>query len=120
MSYNIDTFKVKKLENLIIPFDSFFKCREDWHPERTNNDDGSVTLDSMESEIKGMLKDGLFEVTEIRCTGEGSGTTMNDIIEPALKDGKGTLIVSCVWEGGDCINKLTAIDGKVSWEDIEI
>jgi len=34
MNYNIDTFRVKKLENLAIPLNSFYKHKHvDWHPE---------------------------------------------------------------------------------------
>jgi hypothetical protein len=35
MSYNIDTFRLKRLENLIIPVASFYKSeKKNWHPEQ--------------------------------------------------------------------------------------
>jgi len=45
---------------------------------------------------------------------------MNEVLEPAFKDNTGKFIASCVWEGGDSINKLIVNGGAVSWEDIEI
>jgi hypothetical protein len=121
MSYNCDTFKVKKLENLKIPVKSLYKAaREDWHPDRVENDDGTVTFWNCETTVKGSVKDGILTVQEIDCCGEGSGVVMNDILEPAFEDSTGELIASCVWEGGDCINHLIVKDGKVKWEEIEI
>ncbi len=62
----------------------------------------------------------MIYVTEIQCYGEGSGSTYRDVLLPALKEGKGTLIVSCVWEGGDSLSRLIVRDGVVTEEDIEI
>jgi len=59
-------------------------------------------------------------MADIECTGEGSGSFMDYILEPALKQSKGVLRASCVWEGGDSINKLLVEDGEVDWIDIEI
>lgn len=121
MSYNIDTFKVKSLEGLIIPVSSLYKSeRKDWHPEKDINDDMSVTFTNMGTEITGKIIDGDLHVSEIECYGGGSGTAMKYMLEPALKDSKGILIVSCVWEGGDSINQLCVCDGVVEWEDINI
>jgi ribosomal protein S27AE len=117
MSYNIDTFKVKVLENLCIPLDSFVKHeREDWHPELTYIDTDKVELScGCGQRIIGILKDNILHVTEIDMAGEGSGTFVSLILEPALKDSKGKLDASCVWEGGDTINRLIVNDGQVTW-----
>ena len=122
MSYNIDTFKVKKLENLKMPVKSLFKYeRKDWHPKRENNDDGTVTFAVAEaSSITGKIENDILIVSEMECYGECSGIAMNAIFEPAFKDSKGELIASCVWEGGDSINQLIVKDGNVSWKDIDI
>ena len=121
MSYNCDQFNLKKIENFIIPVDSLFKSeRSDWHPERINNDDGSTTFSFGEPELSGKIEGKMFRCNDIDCSGEGSGFIMDEILEPAFKDSKGTLIASCVWEGGDSINRLTVLGGKVLWEDIEI
>lgn len=121
MSYNIDTFRVKKLENFRIPIASLYKHeRVDWYPERVNNDDGTVTFCDLETELRGIIDGDFFVCTSINCSGEGSGTVMNWILEPAFEESTGELVASCVWEGGDSINRLTVKDGSVSWEDIEI
>jgi hypothetical protein len=122
MSYNIDTWKVKKLENLKIPLASFFtNPRTDWHPEKEYDENGILTLSLMEgTSVTGKVESGIVIVSDIQCHGEGSGTSMNMILEPALKSSTGELIVSCVWEGGDSINQLIVKDGTVEWKDIAI
>ena len=121
MSYNIDTFKLKKLQDLSFPVKALYKNpRTDWHPERVNNDDGTVTFINCETEIKGTVKDDIFYMESIKCSDEGSGIVMRDMLEPAFKESKGILVASCVWEGGDSINKLLVEDGCVDWVKIEI
>lgn len=121
MSYNIDTWNLKKLNNLSIPLESFFKCRPNWYPDKEYDENGILTLTSLESEITGKVdENGNLQVKTIDISGEGSGTTMFDIIEPALKDSTGEMIATCVWEGGDSINRITVKDGKVTWQEIEI
>ncbi|HEA68025.1 hypothetical protein LCGC14_3062380 [marine sediment metagenome] len=111
----------KKLVNLTIPLESFFKSgRTDFHPEKEFDENGMLTLVFCESEITGNLKDGTFYISDIDISGEGSGYDMNEVIEPALKDSTGELIASRVWEGGDSINQIIVKDGKVEWRDIEI
>jgi len=121
MSYNCDTFKVKKLENLKIPVESLYKHRRsDWYPDRIDKN-GSVSFEICSATMDGYIENhNIFVCEKIDFSGEGSGTAIRMILEPALKDSMGELIVSCVWEGGDTINKLTVKDGKVSWEDIDI
>lgn len=118
--YNIDTFKVKKLENLRIPVASLFKHeRKDWHPKQTIEGD-KTTFSVMDSSVTGIVTDGILAVEDVEFHGEGSGTGMNWIWEPALAESTGELVVSCVWEGGDSINQLRVKDGNVEWVDIEI
>lgn len=122
MSYNCNTWKTKELNDLRIPIASMFKHdREDWHPKRINNDDSTVEFRIMNGVIVRGTIDGEFvAVSAIECHGEGSGTAMNWIIEPALKDSTGRLVASCVWEGGDSINRIIVDEGSVSWEEVEI
>lgn len=121
MSYNIDTFKVKELDCFIIPVASLYKCeRSDWHQDRINNDDGSVTFTNCETKIHGTIQGDFLFVDKIDCHGEGSGTVMNLILEPAFADSTGRLVASCVWEGGDSINQLVVDKGEVRWKDIDI
>lgn len=121
MSYNIDLFKVKKLDNLLIPVAAFYKHgRSDWHPEHVIEESGITVFKNMESYVSGKVVDGILEVSAIECSGEGSGCVMRYMIEPALSESLGILIVSCVWEGGDSINQLRVNDGVINWETIEI
>jgi len=118
MSYNIDTFKVKKLENLSIPFADLMANE---YCNRTNEDDGSITLCYGEAcEVKGYLVGDMVNVKSIDWSGEGSGNDMHDTLEPALKNSIGEFVASCVWEGGDSINQLVVNDGNVAWNDIDI
>jgi|GEM_PF-2500245 len=121
MSYNCDTFIMKKIKNFIFPVDSLFKSdRSDWHPKRVNHDNGTTTFSFGEPSISGKVEGEMFLCSEVDCCGEGSGFVMNEILEPAFEDSVGTFIASCVWEGGDSINRLTVQNGNISWEDIEI
>lgn len=78
MSYNIDRWRTKKLENLVIPIAAFRRHeRDDWHPKIivTDTDANIVTLQcGCEQEIKGTLRDNQLYVTEFDMSGEGSGT----------------------------------------------
>ncbi len=126
MAYDIDTFELKELDNLLIPLKAFYKSsKKDWHPESRNNEDGSITLSGCDGpEITGWaggwIKYPILRVTVIKIRGEGSGYFMKEIVEPALKESTGKLTASCVWAGGDSTSKLIVEDGKVTWENIEI
>lgn len=121
MSYNIDTCKVKEIENLIVPIQSFFKCeRKHWHPRKEIDGDNIKLIDFGEDIITGKIKDDKIIVESFSVSGEGSGTMMNYIIEPALRDSVGYLEVSFIWERGDSINKMIVKDGDIKWKDIEI
>ena len=122
MSYNIDTWKLKKLDYLRIPIQFLFPNRyKDWNPEIEIIEDGYIKLIFMETvEIDGREIGDVLCVEKIEFYGEDSGTLMNLILEPALKNSTGELIASCVWEGGDTINQLRVKDGNVEWVDIEI
>lgn len=117
MSYNINKWKTKELKNLEIPIDAFFKHpRTDWHPEQHIEDaaTGRAVLEcGCEQKIHGFLADGKFKVTEFDMSGEGSGTFMEWILEPALKESIGFLEAVLIWEGGDTVERLTVKDGVV-------
>lgn len=126
MSYNIDTWKTKKLENLVIPMAAFFKHpRKDWHPEvryasPLTADNEVVISCGCEQEITGTIKDGLLAVTKFDMSGEGSGTFYGWILKPALEESTGRLEAVLIWEGGDSINRLIVSDGKISEEGIDL
>lgn len=122
MSYNITLFKVKELDNFVIPVASLYKNSSTrYHPEKKNNNDRTTTFSLWETEIQGTICDDLFLlVKKIDCFGDVSGSIMEEVLIPAFYDSTGTLIASCIWEGGDSVNKLTVNNGKVHWEDIDI
>ena len=79
-----------------------------------------VVFTTMESKIVGTMQGGNLHVTDIQCSGEGSGTIMFHILAPALEKSTGELVAVCVWEGGDSIDRIIVKDGKVMREDIEL
>jgi hypothetical protein len=124
MSYNIDTFKVKQLKDLIIPVPSLYTHpRKDHHPTKmlSEDNDSWMRFQCMEScFLEGPVIDNAIHVKAINWRGEGSGNDMTEILAPALESSAGVLVASCVWEGGDSINQLRVENGKVEWVDIEI
>lgn len=126
MSYNIDTWKVKKLENLTIPLKSLYvSSRSDWHPDQPEINDPETMKIKIEggSEgfiIEGFLNNGVITVTKIELYGERSGSFKHYVLDNALKDSSGELEVVLVWEGGDLITKLKVKDGIIEENDIEL
>lgn len=125
MSYNVDTWKTKELVDLRIPVASLYKSeRKDWHPKQINHGAGlgrvlfQVFNDS--SSIGGQIAGDVLHVTHIVAHGEGSGSALRLIIEPALADSTGKLVASRVWEGGDSIDVLTVVDGVLTVEEIDV
>ena len=125
MSYNIDRWRTKKLNNLVVPLTAFYKHeRTDWHPSQpkiVRTETNEVELEcGCEQVIYGVLKNGLLTITEFDMAGEGSGTFYNWILAPALKESTGKLEAVLIWQGGDSINRLKVKDGVIILEDIEL
>lgn len=124
MSYNIDTFKLKEIVDLKIPVSALYLSRKDWHPTRHEDVDVTTFRVAEDVEIEGTVSgeppDEILSVSRFSCRGECSGNAMIDVFEPAFAKSTGTLTASCVWEGGDCINRLEVRDGVVTWVPIEI
>jgi hypothetical protein len=125
MSYNIDNWKTKKLDNLVIPLKALYKHkRKDLHPEQpviTNEETNEVTIEcGCEQEIKGTITEGLLTVTEFDMTGEGSGTFYEYILKPALEESTGVLEAVLIWEGGDTIQRLVVKNGEILETNIEL
>ena len=117
MSYNISTWKTKKLEGLIIPLSAFVKHhRTDWHPEIKRDDETSeMTVTSFGSEIRGdLLPDELLLVKEMNISREGSGTFFDEILKPAVEESAGIVKAVLIWAGGDSITKLKVKDGIIT------
>lgn len=127
MSYNIDTFKIKKMENFVIPLAALYadEIREDWRPSRPeiiNTETNEVELEcGCEQTIRGILKDDMnLYITDLELDGDGSGSFRYECFDKALLKSKGTLEAKMVWEGGDSITHLLVIDGVIKEEEIEL
>lgn len=124
MSCNIDSWKTKKLENLVIPIKALYPDNQkDWHPKPPRILDVFtlvVVLDCGCSQtIKGVIRDGDLHVTDFSMAGDGSGHFFDDILKPALAQSRGTLEAVLIWETGD-ISRLKVSDGVVKEEDVEL
>ena len=120
MSYNIDAWKTKKLENLEIPVKEFFTHkRDDFHPEMTKEGE-QTTLSDGENEIVGIEKDGILHITSIAVCGEFSGTFYEDILKPALTKSTGKLKAITIWEGGDSVMKLSVKNGEIKESQVDL
>lgn len=125
MSSNIDRWTTKTLDNLVIPYEAFFRhARHDWHPEDprvVDTETGEVVLDcGCEQGIYGILSNGRFKVTKFDMDGEGSGTFIEWILKPALEESTGRLEAVLIWEGGDVIERLSVQDGVITETPIEL
>lgn len=125
MSYNIDTWKTKELKDLVIPVKSLYpEGFKNWHPENPEiniiTKKISITGGAEGFEIIGEINEGMLYVEKITNHGEGSGHFQHYVLIPALRQSKGILTASCVWEGGDSITRLTAANGVVNDESIDI
>lgn len=124
MSYNISSWKTKKLNNLQIPVEEFFTHeRIDWRPVFNKDESGKDVINNKFNDcggIKGEIKDGVFFVEKIDLSGEGSGTFFEWILEPALEKSSGELEAILIWEGGDSVSRLVVTDGDYNHEDIEL
>ena len=128
MSYNIDRWITKKLDNLIIPLAALYdeSIREGWKPDKPvieSTDNGikvSIYL-CEDGEIEGeLLPDNMLAVTRIKVRGESSGNIFYEVVEPALRKSTGKLEAVLIWESGDSISRLKVLDGVVTQEQVEL
>lgn len=120
MSINITKFKVKELENFIIPVHALYLPEgKNFHPDRINNDDGSVTYDMGESHIKGHLIEDFLMVEDVEIIGEGSGSTLHYLLIPAFKYSTGRFVALCIWEEGT-VEYLIVDKGEVGQNEVEL
>lgn len=120
MSYNIDSFKVSKLENFKIAVKSFDK-KIFGNPE-IDFDTNRVSFYGRmceECEFEGVLEDGFVTLDKIRISGEGSGHFMATFGDSLLKNSTGKLKAVLVWESGDTIERLSIVDGVSKTKNIK-
>ena len=119
MSYNVDNFKVKTIENLVIPISAFYAFPKQGRYEMFGQprildivtNEVVIEGDCEVAEVKGILKDGNLYVSGISCYGEGSGHFYEEGLKPLLEASTGVLKATVAWEDGDSVNKLTVTDG---------
>lgn len=126
MSYNVTTWRTKRLHDFSIPFDAL-RYREPYasrgfHVTRHIDDatTGRVTVKDMESEMSGVLRGVDMFVDHIDVCGEGSGIFYEAVLLPALEKSAGRLDAVIIWEGGDCITRLRVDAGCVQEEAVEL
>lgn len=127
MSYDITSFKLKKMNDLIIPLDAL-KSKE--HPDWSAKD--PVLLDTLLGKVRiemgcGQWIEGIIPmssnriaVTGIELAGEGSGSVMRYLMEDAFKKSTGYLEAVLIWEEGDSVGQLVVLDGQVSQAAVEL
>lgn len=124
MSYNIDSWKTKKIENLTIPINDLLEIIT------SNGITHRTVLKGLEvksvifelGEDDGMTvipKDNLAIITEINLYGVRSGGDY-EVLKELLEKSKGELEAVAVWEGGDSIVRLCCIDGNVTEVDVDL
>lgn len=119
MSYNIDAFKIKKLENFKISVKDFDK-KVFGNPE-IDLETNEIKFESNNCEVcefKGTLINGYVELNKISIYGEGSGHFMATIGDKLFKKSTGTLVARLTWEEGNSVENLTIIDGVEEREEL--
>lgn len=123
MSYNVDSFKVKRMEGLKLPLKSLYESkRSDWHPDEPEliGDNKVIITCGCGQEIEAILEDGYLTVTKLNMSGEGSGSFIDYVLFEALKQSTGYLEAILIWEGGDSITRLIVDNGELSNEECEL
>lgn len=121
MSYNIDSFKIRKIENFKIPMIEFTDKKYFCNPEIVDLSTNKILISSNMAEVcdfEGYFKDDLFEITKINIYGEGSGHFMATKGDNILKNSTGTLIARLVWESGDSVENISYINGIFKREEL--
>jgi len=116
MSYNIDNWKTKKLENFVINLSDLNSL----HNETSFKSNSEITfeLDAEVGEITGKIEENELKVSHISLYGEGSGHCMSTFLEDILRKSKGTLEAILVWESGDSVERLIVNNGEIKREDM--
>ena len=123
MSYNISRFKLKSV-SLTLPkgFNMRDFSRKAWREIQVATDlqTWDYNWGNEGFQMKGRVTDAGFEVTDLRCSSEGSGNDYYYLLVPLFEKFEGNLEASLVWEGGDSITKNTIKKGVAAEEPIEI
>ena len=128
MSCNIIEWKTKKINDLVIPYESL-QGLVDEDDIRKSLSKGKIFVTARFSEyggITGMLResdedDECFDlhVMSIGLCGEHSMYAYDDILVNLLEQSTGEYEAIVIWEDGS-IQRLTSVIGSVSTEEIEL
>jgi hypothetical protein len=119
MSYNIDTWRTKKIVDLRIPLSL---VQEVEHAEIKLDKNGLATAYNYSEGFKmtGQIVGDVFIADFIINYGDGSGTFHQDtFVERWLPQSTGELEAVLVWEGGDSITRLICKDGVVEEKEVD-
>lgn len=119
MTYNVDNFKVKKIENFEIPLEDI---EASWYfgPEGMKSVEGVVKIPFLDvewAEIHGIIADGVVKVVDIKYGMMSSGHRWGDFIK-MLESSSGYLRALVVWESGDRVEWITVDNGEITREEI--
>jgi len=121
MSYNITTWKTKKIDGLRIPIDCFNGKKHKHYQQEVTINNSHVIIEAGEGKIEGYLQiDDAVYITDISICGETSGTFFREIFYNALESAEGTMEAVLIWEGGDNITRLVVSEDEYSNEEIEL
>ena len=103
MAYNITKWKTKELVDLVIPLWTLV-TRKDFQPEVIPIERGvpMVSYQFCDSRIEGEIVDDFMLVRNISVRG------------------KGKLVAARVWEGGDAIDIVNVVDGKMWFDEVDL
>jgi len=123
MGYNIDTVRVKKLENFIIPLKSLYESeRKDWLPKQPvikdfETNEVQISMGCGQT-IEGILKDGNIHVSKMNISGEGSGSLMEIVLKNSFEKSSGSFEAVLIWEEGDSIECFKINEGIIVRENV--
>lgn len=121
MSYNITTWKTKKIDGLRIPIDCFNGKKHKHYQQEVNINNSHVVIEAGEGKIEGYLQiDNTVYITDIEISGETSGTFFREVFYNALEYAEGTMEAVLIWECGDSITRLIVGENDYSNEEIDL
>lgn len=120
MTYNISNMRVKEIKMTITPEQMnaivdgehelvFDLDKSHWHLNK--NGEGFS--------MSGRMMDGNYEVEEINCSGEFSGTEWHEIVKPLLERTRAIFSALLVWEGGDIIERILVTAGNIEQQEVD-
>lgn len=127
MSYNISTWKTKKLNDFRIPVAEIpmwsrqsegFQRREGLDPQH-NLSEGSTLFELGACYIFGTVIEGWLHVQKISLRDDFSGHVMFDMMIPLFAKTTGELTAVLIWESGDSSEVIKVVDGVYSSTDLE-